>query len=350
MSALETQVDAILGDPLRAARGGGALGYVGLDVPPDLLFAFGGPSCHLPWRLDVETRVAAQWLENSFPAWAFSMVEDWAAGRFDCFERVIFSRGDDASHRLYYYICELQRRGRISGPRPLVFDVARIPRESSRRHTELALRKLLDELAIDNERLAEGVQRTNELRNLFGLLQMTRRGSGHLYEKIVRASLFADVAPLLEGWSAPRGDDAFGTVLLLGSSPPDDRLHRAVEGCGWTVVDELYDRSLRRLGPQVEIDGTDLNAAVVRQWLSHSFGKRDFTDPVLSEAGAIGGRKADAAILWLTREDEGLAWRAPAQRAALEAAGLPTLALTARSWSRDDGAVEAIQTFLRGLR
>ena len=350
MSTLERQLDDILGDPLRAARGGGALGYVGLDVPPDLLLAFDGPSCHLPWRPRTDTPKASQWLEKSFPPWAFSMLEDWSDGRFDCFDRVIFSRGDDASHRLYYYVCELQRRGRLRGPRPLVFDVARIPRESSRRHTESALRKLLDELEIDAARLTMGIERANELRNLFSLIRMTRRGYGHIYERIARASLFGDISGLLKGWSPEGSGKPVGTVVLLGSSPPDDCLHRAVESGGWTVVDEYYERSLRRLGPEVAVDAQDVTEAVARQWLCQSFGKRDFTDPVLSGPEAIQAGMADAAILWLARDDEALAWRVPAQRAALQAGGLPTLVLTARSWNADDGAVEEIQSFLRGLR
>lgn len=350
MSALENQLDAILADPLHAVRHGGALGYVGLDVPPDLLLAFRGTSCHLPWRTQVDTPHADRWLENSFPAWAFSMLEDWAVGRFDCFDRVVFSRGDDAAHRLYYYVCELQRRGSLRGPRPLVFDIARIPRESSRRHTELALRKLMAELAVDEAGLAEGVRRANRLRTLFGSVHARRGSDGRLYEKLVRASLFSDVSEALSGWSTARSDEARRRVVLLGSSPPDDRLHRAVESSGWTVIDELYERSLRRLGAEVAIGATALSAAVARRWLTHSFGKRDFTDPMSIGPGTLPVIEADAAILWLARDDEGLTWRVPAQRAALAREGLPTLVMTARSWNVDDGALQEIRAFLDEVR
>ena len=114
MSTMETQLDDILGASAarrmeRAVARGVMSGWI---LPPDLLFA--PREGELSSSLENGRRhpVAAQWLETSFPAWAFSMVEDWAEGRFDCFEQVVFSRGEDASHRLYYYICELQRRGR----------------------------------------------------------------------------------------------------------------------------------------------------------------------------------------------------------------------------------------------
>ncbi len=353
MSTIEAKLDDILAHPLRAAWncGGGAWGYVGLDIPADLLSVPGRVSCHLPWRKHASHTVAARWLETSFPGWAFSIVEDWADGRFNCFEQVVFSRGEDASHRLYYYICELQRRGQLAGPRPLVFDIARIPRDSSRRHTVGALRKLMQDLAIDDQHLVAGIHHTNDLRKAFSGLQRRRTGPGRLYEKLVRASLFEDVGGLL-------GDPAFdrqsehssGTVVLVGSTPPDDSLHTAVESAGWTVIEEFHERSMHRLGAAVDPTTADPAGSVALGWLDHQDGKRRFTDPAQSIATRLRDRKVDAAVLWSMREDESLAWRVPAQRAALAAAGIPTLVLTARSWNVDDGAADEIHHFLRGLR
>src|SRR5690606_9904553 len=138
-----TRLAAILADPLASARASGnALAYVGTGVPPDRGLAAARPFCHLPWRSGRATPWADQWLEAAFPDWARSLREDWAAGAFDCFEAVIFSRGDDAAQRLYYYVCELQRRGRLAGPRALILDLALVPRESSVRHCRLALARL----------------------------------------------------------------------------------------------------------------------------------------------------------------------------------------------------------------
>jgi|KBSMisStaDraftv2_1062788.scaffolds.fasta_scaffold63893_2 hypothetical protein len=343
MSTIEAKLDDILAHPLRAAWscGGGAWGYVGLDIPTDLLGVPGRVSCHLPWKKHVSKLVASRWLETSFPGWAFSIVEDWAEGRFNCFEYVVFSRGHDAAQRLYYYICELQRRGRVGGPQPLMFDIAKIPRESSRRHTVASLRKLMQELGVNPEQLSSGVQRTNELRIAFSGLQRRRTGPGRLYEKLVRASLFDDVSGLLADWPSEKAQEGLGTVVLVGSAPPDDSLHTAVERAGWTVVEELYDRSMYRLGASVDTGTADPVRSVALGWLDQ---------PPHSIAPRLRDQKIDAAILWSMREDESLAWRVPAQRAALETAGIPTLVLTARSWKIDDGAVEETQSFLRGLR
>jgi hypothetical protein len=55
--------------------------------------------------------------------------------------------------------------------------------------------------------------------------------------------------------------------------------------------------------------------------------------------------RAAAVILWLTREDEALAWHVPAERSALEAAGIPVLILTAARWQADDDTLERIAAF-----
>jgi len=349
LRAIEGRVNAVLNDPLGAAAAGGALGYVGLDIPPDLLLAGGAVSCHLPLRLPRDTARTGLWLESSFPLWTHSVLESWWDGEFDCFDHVIFSRGDDATHRLYYYICELQRQGRIGGPEALVFDVARIARESSRRHTANALRSLMHHLGIEGTALQEGVRQANERRQLFAFIHAQRRGPGSFYERVVRASLYADPCALLQGWQPHLMDRSSAGVVLAGSSPPDERIHLAIERAGWTVREELYDRGLRRLGAQVDAAAPDLPRSVAERWLEHQFTSRDSSDPAIELLATVRRTGAVAAILWCSREDEALAWRVAGQRAALQQAGIPALVLVARSWSFDDGAAEEIDSFLGGL-
>jgi hypothetical protein len=349
MSTLEQRVGAVLSEPLRDAAAGGALGYVGLDIPPDLLLAGNRVSCHLPLRIPHDTTDTAQWLESSFPPWSHAILESWWRGDFACFDHVIFSRGDDVSHRLYYYICELQRQGRIAGPQPLVFDVARIPRESSRRYSANALRGLAQQLQIDAAALRQGVARANEWRRLFAQVSAQRRGAGSCYERLVRASLYTDLPRLLGGAVVQGAACSGGGVVLAGSVPPDDRLHRAVEQAGWTVVEEFHDRGLGRLGDAVDDGAPDLPRAIVDRWLAHHFTARDLGEPAAALLATVKRTAARAAVLWCTRDDEALAWRVPALRKALDQAGIPVLVLVARSWAVDDGADLEIQAFLEGL-
>jgi hypothetical protein len=348
MSVAE-RLSAVLGDPLGAASAGRALGYVGLDIPPDLLLARETASCHLPLRIPRDTSRTSGWLESSFPPWAHSILESWWQGEFHCIDQVIFSRGDDACHRLYYYICELQRQGRIAGPQPLVFDVARIPRDSSRHYTANALRELASRLGIDAAAMRRGVLKANEWRQLFAEIRRQRRGLGSFYERLVRASLYTDPGRLLQGWQPDDPEPSRGRIILGGSSPPDDRIHLTVERAGWTVVEELYDRGLRRLGVEVDATAQDLPQAVAERWLEHHLTPRDFFDPAAALLEAVQRTRAVAAIVWCTREDEALAWQVAAQRTALERSGIPALVLVARSWAFDDGADEEIKSFLEGV-
>jgi hypothetical protein len=200
MSALDHQVAAILADPLAQARDADrAIGFVGLEVPDDLLAASGRFAVHLPWSIDRSTPRADGWLESSFPVAARSILEDWAEGRFDFLEAVMFTRGEDSTQRLYYYVCELQRRGIIGGPEPLIFDVAKVPRPSSFGRTRESLVRLADRFGVDDEALREGIAATDRRRRWFADVTANRTGPGSRYERIARAGLFAPLDHLDPG-------------------------------------------------------------------------------------------------------------------------------------------------------
>ncbi len=349
MQAIDESLNALLRTPLHAVSAGGALGYVGLDIPPDLLLAAARGSAHLPWRVTQDTPRADAWLESSFPPWARSMLEDWALGRFDCFAEVVFTRGEDVSQRLYYYVCELQRRGKLSGPTPLIFDIARIDRPSSHRYTAEALRRLARRLQLTDESLRAGIQRANALREAFSGLRRARRAPGSLYEKLVRASLFGDVGPVVAALGRQAPASGRRRVVLAGSSPPDERIHELIEARGWQVAAEFCDRNLDRLGGVVENCDADPVQAIAQSWLRHTFLARDLAIPGERLQALLRETQADAAVLWLTREDEALAGQRPRLRRALAYAGIPFVALSAADWNFADGAAQDIQAFLDGL-
>lgn len=350
-SSLERALDALLADPLGPLREAGrALGCVGGDVPLDLLLATGRPVAHLPWRTDRETPRAARWMEESFAGWAHSILEDWAAGAFDVFDDVVFTRGNDSAQRLYYYVCELQRVGDLKGPRALIFDAAYVPRETSRLHMTAALRRLGASLGVNDDLLRDGIARANVLRERLASLQAARTGQGPLHEKLLRASLFGDVLPLLDAHGIPDGTAGGPRVLLAGSVPPDGRLHEAVQAAGANVVAEHHEFAAARLGAAIDAAAADPFDAIVRQRREAPIVGRGFADPAQALVDAARAARVDAVVLWLTRDDEARAWHVPAQRAALSASGIPALVLPAMRWPADDGAPGRIQDFLRTIR
>ncbi|HEU4652163.1 MAG TPA: hypothetical protein VFS49_12190, partial [Croceibacterium sp.] len=62
---------------------------------------------------------------------------------------------------------------------------------------------------------------------------------------------------------------------------------------------------------------------------------------------AVGDSGAAAVVLWQIEEDEAQAWHLPVQRAALAAAGVPSLVMTRRDWLARDGVADEIVAFLQ---
>jgi len=349
MNVCVNTIDTVLADPLTLARKADfPLGYVGFDIPEDLLAADGVFAAHLPWQTGRKTPRADDWLEKSFPGWARSIVEDWVAGAFDFMPFVVFTRGDDVSQRLYYYICELQRRGLAQGPTALIFDIARVRKASSAAWTIAAVKHLAAELKLSESALQAGSELANQRREMMHALARDRQSPGHHYERIARASLFAPLESLQLDSPASL-TPVLGRILLAGSSPPDDHLHRAVELAGWSVMDESYDRNLSRLGPVIETAGDDLFASIGRQAHASRVGPRAFCDRAAQLLKQAGDSRADAAIFWLIEEDEAIAWDLPASLRALQATGLPCLVMTRRAWDYSDRPENEIGQFLAGI-
>src|SRR5690606_6215983 len=78
-------------------------------------------------------------------------------------------------------------------------------------------------------------------------------------------------------------------------------------------------------------------------------GSRDFADRAANVVAAAGSARADAVVLWLTEEDEALAWHVARQRAALSAAQIPHLVLVRRRWDGSDDAAAAMCSYLQEL-
>jgi hypothetical protein len=143
MRAIERLVEDTLRDPLAAARahaqaGGRVIGYVGAEVPVELIVASGAFALRVPSFAQAGTPMAGRYLESSFSPDIRSIAEQYLQGTLDFLDAIIFPRSNDSAQRLYYYLCELRSRGLVDGPNPLIYDLAKIPRATSLRHTQTA--------------------------------------------------------------------------------------------------------------------------------------------------------------------------------------------------------------------
>jgi len=291
----------------------GALAHVGPNMPIDLLRATGRHAGPLPFDPDRPTPTADGWMESKFAPWARAILEAWAAGDYDHLGQVVFSRAEDSVQRLYYYLCELQRRGLVAGPQALILDIAKIPRESSLARTTDCLRRLAGELGVDDATLAPAIDQCNDERDSSATARAER------------------------------------ACLLCGTPQPDERLYGAIEQAGFTPVGQTLSQTWAALGPRVELADGDPFAALGRQVHVSTDTPRAFVDAGAQLRAEIAACAPQAVVLWQIEEDESQAWHLPAQRAALTESGVPALVMTRRDWLARDDAADEIAAFLRGI-
>src|SRR5690349_15752707 len=157
-----------------AASGERVVGYVGNDVPVALILAAGAVPVRLRGSPKSTPVRADQFIESSFSPELRVIADQWLEGALDHLQSVIFARSDDSGQRLYYYLCELQRRGLCAGPRPLLFDVAGLHRSASVEHTLESTRVLAAQLGVSADSLARARERVREREELLRSLRAQR--------------------------------------------------------------------------------------------------------------------------------------------------------------------------------
>lgn len=360
---LESLVSDVLADPLAPARaaatqGTRVVGYAGADVPVELILAAGALPVGLGAAPETAGTAAAEYLESSFSPAIRSVAELWLGGGLDFLDALLLPRSDDSAQRLYYYLCELERRGRAgSGPAPVLYDLAKIPRAASRLHNRRQTARLASALGAKPDGLGAAVAQCNRRRRLLDRLNDVRRSaappSGVLVARTLRA-LDADhggrVDAALARWlENPVPGPAAARILLAGSPPPDHRLHAAVESAGGCVVAEQGEHAVTRMGLEIDSSSDDPMAAIADHYHALDVGARAFVDRKRRLVDDIRAFAVDAGILWLVEEDEAAVWDLPAAQAAFREAGVPVLTLSRRRWDASDGALNDIGRFVEGV-
>lgn len=361
MSGLTQLLVGVSADPLHQARqhaqdGRRVIGVVGAEVPVELIASADAMPAALPSFADANTTRADRYLEPTFAPNVRSIADQWLCGSLDFMDAVVFTRADDSAQRCYYYLCELQRRGLAAGPAPLIFDIAKIPRAASLAHTQAATRVLAAALGSDGARLRAAIAARDRRRSLLLRLDLLRRSGrpppGSECERLLR---LADVLPAerfdneLAVWLGSEFPSHGGPrVLLVGTSPPDGRLHEAVERAGGYIVGEIDDAGTDRLGPVIG-ESADPMATLAHHYHNLCYGPRSFCERASRLVRRAVDCRAHGVISWLIEEDEASAWQLPALTTALAAARIPLLSMTRRHWNGEDGALEEIAGFTREL-
>ncbi len=356
LSLLMDRVAALLRDPLFAARAAAndqrVIGYVSSDIPVELILAADALPVRLRGASERPTPLADKYLESSFAPECRAIAEQYLGGQLDFLDAVIFPRSNDSAQRLYYYVCELQRRNKCTGPRPILFDVAKIARETSREHTLESLRRLSREIGTKSSQLPQALERTHARTSLINQLQSLQAGpSGILGSTAhrVRSASECDWSDSFDFYlasllAAAPLHASYSRIVLCGSAPPDDRLHCAVESANGSIVGDLTDTT-------IEIDNTSLDAlnAVAERCYHARTPAQQMAHSATWIADRAASLNADGVILWLIEEDEALPWEVAAQVQSLRTANIPVLALTRRRWLADATTLSEIARFVQSL-
>jgi hypothetical protein len=351
-------VDGLLADPLRIARAGAdagskIVGYFGDEIPVSLIAASGALPVRVRGQAGRPTPRADGFMESAFSPSLRAIAEQWLEGDLNFLSAMVFPRSDDSAQRLYYYFCELQRRGRCAGPRPVLYDIAKIARPASIAHSRDSTRRLAEELGMDASLLAASRRRVAQREALLATLRSRRHEAtplaGALAWRVHQAAEYdwrEDFDDATRQWllTAPTLRSPL-RVALAGDATPDDSLHRAIEAAGGSIVLELTE-SL----PGIEsADAPELDA-IADHFQSRRgpvLAMRDDPSWVARCAATV---HADAVLFWLIEEDEALPWEVSRQMRALREQGIPTLLLTRQHWVADERARQQVNEFMTGLK
>jgi len=358
MRALGALLNEAEQDPTAAARrakaaGQAVIGFVGADVPVELIDAAGAFALSLAPCKPGPTPQADQYLEASFAPLERSIAQRWLSADLNFLDAVVFSRGSDGSQRLYYYLCELQRLTLTGGPRPLLYDLAKIPRSSSAHYSYRSTEELAAALGSRSERLDAGIARRNRRRQLLQTLQQRRATStppaGTLAERINRLGDCCEADEFdaaLSAWLQSPSDPATGPrMLLAGSAPGSAALHAMVERAGGVIVAEAGDHDLESLGGAVATGSSDPLRALSDHYHALPFGSRAFVDRATQLKHRVTTHRAHGVITWLIEEEEALVWDLPAQQQVLRQLGVPSLTLTRQRAPASDEALARVHDF-----
>ena len=361
MNAFEQQVADALRDPLararaHAERGQKVIGFVGAEIPVELIVASGAYPVRLVGSAGANTDTADRYLESTFMPEVRSIAEQYLQGALNFMDSIILPRSNDSAQRLYYYLSDLRTRQFHDAPAPLIFDLVKIPRDSSKLHSRLATQRLADEIGAALSALPSAIRQRNRRRELFQrAMQMRERDGGIRGSLMDRAFRSADLCDAdqfdgdFDAWLTQPALPGIGPrLLLIGSTPPDERLHRTVEEGGGNVVGEA-DAYASRLVSTPPIPAQGSLDAIADHYHALQVSTRAFINRASTIRGLAESLAADGVIIWLIEEEDALIWDLPAEMSALDESGIATLRLVRRRWDLRDDALEEVKAFTRGL-
>jgi benzoyl-CoA reductase/2-hydroxyglutaryl-CoA dehydratase subunit BcrC/BadD/HgdB len=333
-SALERIATARAGaaDGWRAA-GRPVAGYVGADVPVELLTAAGFLPLRLAGDPDRDRTAGDTYLGRGVDPVARSVLTRLLDGAYGPLDALVVSRDCEASLRLFYAVRELRRIEPGLGLPPVhLADVLHLPHRTTTRYVLAKVRELRAQVGrwaghpVDDDALAGAVAAHDRLRGLLGALCEQRRShpawlTGCQALAVVAATTAVPVeeaCALVDALLAEPRPAASGTrVFLTGSSHDCPHVYAALEGAGLLVVGEDHDWGDLLAGQPVG-EPTEAALAERYQFAGPAAPRSSVRARAAHTAAAARACGAELLVSYVREHDDAPPWDFPAQRAAAD--------------------------------
>lgn len=317
---------------------GGAVGWVGLDAPLELIEAAGLRPQRLVADVRSEVHTVDPYGEGGGHPWMRAMAAELIEAA-PALERVVLCSTPVNELWLYNFILSLALR-RESGPFPPadLLNLSHEPRPSAQRLNRASLQTLAESLAVTGEdAIREAIAQRNRVRAALRAIDGLRHGkAGHISGALARRRM--DAADNLRSadylaWIAAQapGQPAPGLpVIYSGPGVPSLEVYDALEAAGLRIVGDDADAGSRAIGPDVAETG-DPFAAIASRYRARSPAPAGWStaDRVAWLTDLALSRGARAVLFDLPPWSHPAAWDYPAERAALEAQGVVSIELPA---------------------
>ena len=325
------------------AAGERVAGYVGADVPQELLAAAGFRPLRLA-PVEVASRERAdRFLGEGVDEPVRLVLAGLLEGRYpiDC---LVVCHDSDHTVRLFTALRALALADPgLPLPPVLLFDLLHLPAATTAAYDRDRVAELAAALGeqagtpLGEDTLRGAIAAANESRRLLGRLDLLRRRGGLRGSELLAAVAAATAMPagelnaLLEAVlaeTAPPPATAARRVYLLGSPHDAPDVDEALEDAGAAVVGESHTWGSIWFDGLVDEVGEPLRALAARHHLGSALGRRhDSVERGRRAAAAAAAAGAEVALAWHRRSDEHLAWALPEERRAFAAHGIPVVAL-----------------------
>ena len=347
-----------------SAAGRPVAGYVGADVPVEVLTAAGFLPIRLTGDPGAPPVAGDRYLGRGLDPVARSVLTRLLDGAYGPLEALVVSHDCEASLRLFYAVRELHRTEPGIGLPPVhLVDVLHLPHRTTTRYVLAKIRQLRAQVErwsggpVTDEDLAAAVVAHDRVRSLLGQVAGLRRerparlaGAQALTVVAATTALPPErAAGLVEVLLAEADDlpEATGRrVFLTGSSHDHPGVYTALQEAGLLVVGEDHDWGdllhHRLVAPPPDPALLELALAERYQLAGPTAAAASIRKRAAHTAAAARACGAEAVLSYVRVHDDAPRWDFPAQR---DATGLPAALVDRQSYGRMDlDALGALRT------